>query len=203
MQDGQRPVGVGLSSRSVIRPSSFALTIVVAISAGLISDIPAAQQIGGLIGTAVSGTFLIIIGIINLVVLIDIYRMFRKVSAGGEYDEESLEDFLNNRGLLARILRPMMKIVRKSWHMYPLGVLFGLGFDTASEVALSGSRPHPGPADLPIPLNPPAAGHLRRRDVHDRLDGRHPDARCLRLGLCQTGSASSTTTLQKHPPWSR
>jgi nickel/cobalt transporter (NiCoT) family protein len=152
MQDGQRPVAVGLFFSLGHSTIVVALTVLVAISAGVIGDIPAAQQIGGLIGTAVSGTFLIIIGIINLVVLIDIYKMFRKVSAGGTYSEESLEDFLSNRGLLARILRPMLKIIRKSWHMYPLGVLFGLGFDTASEVALLGLAATSGAGHLPIAL---------------------------------------------------
>ncbi len=152
MQDGQRPVAVGLFFSLGHSTIVVALTVLVAISAGIISDIPAAQQIGGLIGTAVSGTFLIIIGIINLIVLIDIYKMFRKVSAGGSYSEESLEDFLNNRGLLARLLRPMLKVIRKSWHMYPLGVLFGLGFDTASEVALLGLAATSGAGHLPIPL---------------------------------------------------
>ena len=78
--------------------------------------------------------------------------MFRQVSAGGSYDEESLEDYLNNRGLLARLLRPMLRLIRKSWHMYPLGILFGLGFDTASEVALLGLAATSGAGHLPVPL---------------------------------------------------
>jgi high-affinity nickel-transport protein len=152
MQEGQRPVAVGLFFSLGHSTIVVALTVLVAISAGIISDIPAAQEVGGVIGTAVSGSFLIVIGIINLVVLLDIYRMFRQVSTGGSYDEESLEDFLNNRGLLARLLRPMLRLVRKSWHMYPLGVLFGLGFDTASEVALLGLAATSGVGHLPIPL---------------------------------------------------
>ena len=152
MQDGQRPVGVGLFFSLGHSTIVVALTVLVAISAGIISGIPAAQKVGGLIGMAVSGTFLIVIGIINLVVLIDIYRMFRQVSAGGSYSEESLEDFLNNRGLLARLLRPMLRLIRKSWHMYPLGVLFGLGFDTASEVALLGLAATSGVGHIPVVL---------------------------------------------------
>jgi high-affinity nickel-transport protein len=152
MQDGERPVGVGLFFSLGHSTIVVGLTVLVAISAGIISDIPAARQVGGLIGTAVSGTFLLVIGIINLVVLLDIYRMFRQVSAGGSYDEESLEDFLNNRGLLARLLRPMLRLIRKSWHMYPLGILFGLGFDTASEVALLGLAATSGAGHLPVPL---------------------------------------------------
>ena len=152
MQDGQRPVGVGLFFSLGHSTIVVSLTVLVAISAGIVSAIPAAQQVGGLIGTAVSGTFLIAIGTINLVVLLDIYRMFRKVSSGGTYDEESLEDYLNNRGLLARLLRPAMRLIRRSWHMYPLGVLFGLGFDTASEVALLGLAATSGAGHLPIAL---------------------------------------------------
>ena len=74
------------------------------------------------------------------------------VSTGGAYDEESLEDYLNNRGLLARLLRPALRLIRRSWHMYPLGVLFGLGFDTASEVALLGLAATSGAGHLPIAL---------------------------------------------------
>jgi high-affinity nickel-transport protein len=76
--------------------------------------------------------------------------MFRRVSQGGAYDEESLEDFLQNRGLLARLLRPALRLIRKSWHMYPLGILFGLGFDTASEVALLGLAATSGANHVPI-----------------------------------------------------
>ena len=74
----------------------------------------------------------------------------RRVSAGESYDEESLEDFLNNRGLLARIFRPMLRLISKSWHMYPLGMLFGLGFDTASEVALLGLAATSGANHIPV-----------------------------------------------------
>jgi high-affinity nickel-transport protein len=150
MQDGQRPVGVGLFFSLGHSTIVVALSVLIAISAGIVSDIPAFSEIGGLIGTTVSAVFLLIIGLINLVVLVDIYKVFRRVSRGGSYDEESLEDFLNNRGLLARIFRPMLRLIRKSWHMYPLGVLFGLGFDTASEVALLGLAATSGASDIPI-----------------------------------------------------
>jgi nickel/cobalt transporter (NiCoT) family protein len=150
MQDGQRPVAVGLFFSLGHSTIVVALSLLIALSAGFISDIPALQEIGGLIGTAVSAAFLLVIGLINLIVLIDIYRMFRRVSAGGSYDEQSLEDYLQNRGLLARIFKPMMKVIRKSWHMYPLGVLFGLGFDTASEVALLGLAATSGATGVPV-----------------------------------------------------
>jgi nickel/cobalt transporter (NiCoT) family protein len=150
MQEGQRPVGVGLFFSLGHSTIVIALSVLIAISAGIVSDIPTFREIGGLIGTSVSAVFLLVIGLINLVVLIDIYRMFRRVSAGGSYDEESLEDFLNNRGLLARVFRPMLRVIRRSWHMYPLGVLFGLGFDTASEVALLGLAATSGASHVPV-----------------------------------------------------
>jgi high-affinity nickel-transport protein len=112
MQDGQRPVGVGLFFSLGHSTIVIALSVLIALSAGFVSDIPTFREIGGLIGTTVSAVFLLVIGIINLVVLIDIYRMFRRVSKGGAYDEQSLEEFLGNRGLLARLLRPMLRLIR-------------------------------------------------------------------------------------------
>ena len=150
MQDGQRPVAVGLFFSLGHSTIVVGLSVLLAISAGLVSAIPQMQEVGGLIGTSVSAAFLLIIGIINLIVLIDIYRMFRRVSGGGTYDEQSLDEYLQNRGLLARMLRPAMRLIRKSWHMYPLGVLFGLGFDTASEVALLGLAATSGATGIPI-----------------------------------------------------
>ena len=150
MQDGQRPVAVGtffsLGHSTVV----VALSVLIALSAGIVSAIPAAERIGSLIGTVVSATFLLVIGLINLAVLLDIWKMFRVVREGGEYSEESLEDFLNNRGLMARLLRPALRLVRRSWHMYPLGFLFGLGFDTASEVALLGLAATSGAGGVPV-----------------------------------------------------
>jgi high-affinity nickel-transport protein len=150
MQDGQRPVAVGLFFSLGHSTIVVGLSVLIAISAGLVSDIPSLREVGGLIGTTVSAVFLLVIGLLNLIVLIDIYKMFRRVSAGGSYDEQTLEEFLNNRGLLARLLKPMLRLIRKSWHMYPLGVLFGLGFDTASEVALLGLAATSGANHIPV-----------------------------------------------------
>jgi high-affinity nickel-transport protein len=150
MQDGKRPVAVGLFFSLGHSTIVVALSLVIAVSAAFASEVPTLRSAGGVIGTAVSATFLLVIGLINLVVLLDIYRMFRKVSAGGTYDEDSLEDYLANRGLLARVFRPALRMIRQSWHMYPLGVLFGLGFDTASEVALLGLAATSGASHVPI-----------------------------------------------------
>jgi high-affinity nickel-transport protein len=150
MQDGQRPVGAGLFFSLGHSTIVVALSVLIALSAGFVTNNPGFREVGALIGTTVSAVFLLVIGAINLVVLIDIYRLFRRVSRGGSYDEQSLEEFLANRGLLARILRPMLRVIRKSWHMYPLGILFGLGFDTASEVALLGLAATSGANHIPV-----------------------------------------------------
>jgi high-affinity nickel-transport protein len=137
MQEGKRPVAVG---------TFFSLghsTIVILLSAGLAGaslfvqrNLPGLQSIGGVIGTGVSALFLYLIAALNLVVLLDVFRTFRSVTRGGQYDEQKVEDFLNQRGLLARFFRPLFRLIDGSWKMYPVGFLFGLGFDTASEVGL-------------------------------------------------------------------
>jgi len=89
----------------------------------------------GVIGASVSGTFLWILGVLNLVVLVGILKVFREMRSGA-YSEAELEEHLNKRGFMNRFLGGLTKSVRKSWHIYPVGVLFGLGFDTATEVGL-------------------------------------------------------------------
>ncbi len=150
MQDGQRPVGVGLFFSLGHSSVVVLLSVLIAISASVASDIPALRSAGALVGTSVSAAFLLLIGFINLVVLVDVYRLFRQVSTGGDYSDQSLERLLQNRGILARIFRPMLRLVRKSWHMYPVGFLFGLGFDTASEVALLGLAATAGGDRIPV-----------------------------------------------------
>ncbi|MFE3289243.1 HoxN/HupN/NixA family nickel/cobalt transporter [Rhodococcus sp. NPDC059234] len=93
------------------------------------------QRWTGLFGTSVSGLFLILIGVLNLVSLVGITRIWRQSVASG-YDEAHLERELDNRGALNRLLGPVVKAVRKPWHMYPVGLLFGMGFDTVTEVGL-------------------------------------------------------------------
>ncbi len=96
------------------------------------------KAVGGIIGTSVSALFLFAIAIFNIIVLISIYRTFQAVKRGEPFVEEDFDVLLNNRGFLARIFRPLFRLVTKSWHMFPIGFLFGLGFDTATEVALFG-----------------------------------------------------------------
>ena len=105
------------------------------LSGAVENDGSTLNQTAGLIGPAISGSFLFLIGILNLVVLVGILKVFRRMRTGA-YDEAALDDQLNNRGFMNRILGGATKAVRKPWHMYPVGLLFGLGFDTATEVGL-------------------------------------------------------------------
>jgi high-affinity nickel-transport protein len=137
LQEEKRPLGVGfffsLGHSSVV----LALTASLAFgAAGVKARIPSFQHWGGYVGAGVSGTFLWIIGILNLLVLLDIVRVFREMRAG-TLDEERLEQKLRERGLMSRLfIGGVASRIRESWQMYPLGVLFGLGFDTATEVGL-------------------------------------------------------------------
>jgi high-affinity nickel-transport protein len=100
--------------------------------------IDAVREIGGVIGTLVSALFLFGIAIVNLVVLQSVLRSFIRVRRGEPYVEEDFDLLLGNRGFLSRLFRPMFNLIQASWHMYPLGLLFGLGFDTATEIGLLG-----------------------------------------------------------------
>jgi high-affinity nickel-transport protein len=140
MTDGQRPLSVGfffsLGHSSIV----FALAALFALgikglSGEVSNDSSALHTTTGVIGPTVSGVFLMVIGILNLVILVGIVRVFRRMRQG-EFDEPTLEDQLNNRGLMNRFYKRATNAVKKPWHMYPLGLLFGLGFDTATEIAL-------------------------------------------------------------------
>jgi high-affinity nickel-transport protein len=140
MAEGRRPVSVGFWFSLGHSTIVFALVALLALGiralAGQVEDQSSAlQQITGVVGTAVSGVFLYLIGIINLVILIGIVKVFRKMRRGA-YDENALEKQLNSRGFINKILSGATKTVTKPTRMYPIGVLFGLGFDTATEVGL-------------------------------------------------------------------
>ena len=139
MADGQTPVATGFW---------FALghSTVVVVAAALLALTASAMQerfaefreAGGLIGISVSAAFLLLIGLFNLLVLADVWRSFRRYRATGHFSEEDTNALLARRGFLSRILRPLFGMISKSWHMYPLGLLFALGFDTATEISLFG-----------------------------------------------------------------
>ena len=136
MQEGKRPYTVGMW---------FSLghsTVVVGLIVGLViatrtvaSNIPALQSTGAVIGTLVSGSFLWIIGFINAVIVIGIYKIFQTLKQG-KLNQQELDNLLENRGFMNRFFRPLFKVISKPWQIFPIGLLFGLGFDTASEVAL-------------------------------------------------------------------
>ena len=139
MQDGQRPVAVGfffsLGHSTIV---VFASIAIAATATAFKDQFEAFKGIAGVIGTLVSVLFLLAIAAMNIVILANVYRTFRRVKAGAAYAEEDLDMLLAGRGLLARLFRPLFGLIRRSWHMYPLGFLFGLGFDTATEVGLLG-----------------------------------------------------------------
>ena len=151
MQEGKRPITVGLM---------FSLghsTIVVLASVGIAATAMALQsrmaefkEIGGLIGTLVSTFFLFAIALMNLIILRSVIRAFGRVRRGEAYAEEDFDLLLANRGFLARIFKPLFRLITKSWHMYFLGFLFGLGFDTATEVGLLGISAAGAAQGMPI-----------------------------------------------------
>ena len=140
LQNGRKPVGVGfffsLGHSTVVLLIAVALGLAVKwVVEGVVSNGGELRSVGGAVGTVVSGGFLVAIGILNLIVLLDIVRVYRNMRRG-EYDEAGLEEQLMSGGLMTRVFGRIFRLVDQSWHMYPIGFLFGLGFDTASEVAL-------------------------------------------------------------------
>jgi high-affinity nickel-transport protein len=140
MADGKRPVSVGfwfsLGHSTIVFALCLLLAAGVRALAGQVENGSSSlHTVTGLIGTGVSGFFLLLIGVLNLMVLRQIVGVFRAMRAG-QYNEAELDDYLNKRGFMNRFLGKATRAVTKPWHMYPVGVLFGLGFDTATEVAL-------------------------------------------------------------------
>ena len=139
MQRGQRPVSVGfffaLGHSTIVVLASLG---VAAGTAALQSRFAALREVGGLVGTSVSALFLFAVASANMIVLGGVYRTFRRVRQGGVYSGEEFDRLLEQRGVLVRLFRPAFRLVSRAWHMYPIGFLFGLGFDTATEIAVLG-----------------------------------------------------------------
>ena len=139
MQDGKRPIGAGfffsLGHSTVVIIASLAIA---ASTAAMQNRLAAFRAIGGVIGTSVSAAFLLLIALVNLVILLGAWRAFRHVARGGTLHPANLDATVAAGGVLARLCRPLFRCVTQAWHMYPLGFLFGLGFDTATEVGLLG-----------------------------------------------------------------
>lgn len=138
MQDGQRPLTVGFWF--AIGHSAIVLiaAVLIALAASAITQVEAVGELGGVIATIISATFLFAIAAMNLIILRSVWTTFNHVRRGGSYVDEDMDILLGNRGFLARIFKPLFRLVTRPWHMAPLGFLFGLGFDTATEVAILG-----------------------------------------------------------------
>jgi nickel/cobalt transporter (NiCoT) family protein len=140
MADGKRPMSVGfffsLGHSTIVFLLSFLFAIGVRALNGQVSNNGSQlHSVTGLIGTGVSGTFLYLIAVLNVMILLGVLRVFRDMRRG-RFDEAELEHQLNTRGLMNRFYGRFMRMVNRPWQMYPIGILFGLGFDTATEVAL-------------------------------------------------------------------
>ncbi len=152
LQKGRRPLAVGFFFSLGHSTIVFVLAIVITFAAVAVRrDLPELKNIGGILGASVSGAFLWLIGILNLLVLLDILGVWKKAKAG-THDHKHLEELLLRRGLLNRLFGGrLQKMLNHSWQLYPLGLLFGLGFDTASEIGLLAMTAGASAGNLPIP----------------------------------------------------
>jgi high-affinity nickel-transport protein len=151
MQEGKRPVAVGFFFSLGHSTIVFGLSLAIALTSVALKDrFDSFSTVGGLIGTSVSSFFLLVIALANILVLISVYHTFRHVKNGGKYVDEDLNLILAKRGFFGRIFRGIFRLIEHSWQMYPLGFLFGLGFDTATEVGLLGISATEATKGLPI-----------------------------------------------------
>ncbi|WP_324727014.1 HoxN/HupN/NixA family nickel/cobalt transporter [Pseudomonas chlororaphis] len=138
MQEGRSPLGAGLFFSLGHSTVVIVMSVVVALTAVSLARFESMKAWGGVISTSVSAFFLLLLAAANLLILISVYRTFRAARRGAPIFDADLDMLLNQRGLLARVFRPLFRLVSRSWHLYPIGFLFGFGFDTATEVALFG-----------------------------------------------------------------
>ena len=151
LQKGSRPLGVGFYFSLGHSTVVFILALFTAFVASLVKQhLPGLEGFGNIAGTLISGAFLWLIGILNLVVLLDILKVW-KSSRQGHHSHEHLDQLLANRGLINRLFgQRLTKLITHSWQMYPIGFLFGLGFDTASEIALLALTGGAAASNLPL-----------------------------------------------------
>ena len=168
LQKGKQPLGVGFFFSLGHSTVVLALAVGIAFAATAVkAELPQLKSMGAIIGASVSGSFLWIIGILNLLVLLDILKIWRSAKKG-THSHAHLEALLQKRGLLNRLFGGrLQKLMNHSWQMYPLGLLFGLGFDTASEVGLLAMTAGASAGDLPVPaVLVPARAVCSRNDHH-------------------------------------
>ncbi len=151
MQRGQRPIGTGFFFSLGHSTIVFGLSALVAVGAAAAKTrFGTLGAFGDVAGTLISSTFLLVLAIANLLVLAAAIATFRRVKAGGVYSDEDLNLLLARRGFFGRIFRGLFGLVRHGWHMYPVGLLFGLGFDTATEIGLLGISATSAAHGLPV-----------------------------------------------------
>lgn len=139
MQDGKRPVNVGFFFSLGHSLVVLLVSALVAATAGAFKDkFNTLSSLGNILGTCVSAGFLLILGLINVIIFFQIYKTFKRVKETGIYSDEDLSVLMSKRGFFSRIFRPLFGMIRCSWQMFPIGFLFGLGFDTSTEVAVLG-----------------------------------------------------------------
>jgi high-affinity nickel-transport protein len=139
MQEGKRPAALGFYFALGHSTVVVVAAIAVAATAGWVrQDFPQLQEVGGLVGTGISALFLLAVAVVNLFIFIAVWKSFRSVRAGGKLGAGELDTMLAGQGFLVRLLRPLFCLVTRSWHMFAVGLLFGLGFDTATEIGLLG-----------------------------------------------------------------
>ncbi|HTF33782.1 MAG TPA: HoxN/HupN/NixA family nickel/cobalt transporter [Myxococcota bacterium] len=151
MQEGKRPIAVGfyfsLGHSTIVIFASVAIALT---ATAFKNHIDAFREVGGVVGTLVSALFLFAIAFANMFVLLRVYQTFERVRQGDPVVEDDLSTLLSQRGVLGRLFRPVYRLISRSWHMYPLGFLFGLGFDTATEIGLLGISAVQASKGLPI-----------------------------------------------------
>jgi high-affinity nickel-transport protein len=151
MQEEKCPVAVGLFFSLGHSTIVVAFSIVIALMTAALQDkFDTLKTVGGVIGISVSALFMFAIAVANILVLISVYKAFQVVKTGGLFVEEDVNLALTNRGLFGRLFRRFFRVIERSWQMYPLGLLFGLGFDTATEVGLLGISAAQASQDLSI-----------------------------------------------------
>jgi high-affinity nickel-transport protein len=151
MQQGQRPVGVGVFFSLGHSTIVVGLSVAIAMTSIALKDrFDSFASVGGIIGTSVSAFFLLAIAAINIVILVAVWKTFQAVKRGEPYVDEDLNLILAKRGFMGRIFRSLFRLINKSWQMYSVGFLFGLGFDTATEVGLLGISATQASKGLPI-----------------------------------------------------
>jgi high-affinity nickel-transport protein len=152
LQKGKNPLGAGFFFSLGHSTIVLLLSIAIILAATAVErELPMLRDLGGIIGAGISGAFLLIIGILNLLVLFDIIDMWQKARIG-RHSHAHMEKLLAQRGLINRLFGGrLQKVISHSWQMYPLGLLFGLGFDTASEVGVLGITAGASVGNLPVP----------------------------------------------------